>query len=1543
MVNAERISKRTESVIALTMTSWFMVGASTSAAITKPDVTGRLEGDPMAQSVGHQEEPVSPPVYSRKLLLAEQRRTPGAVVTRGGFTSVQVNTDGFGNNIVGDAANEPSIAVDPTNPDRLVIGWRQFDTITSNFRQAGVGYSHDGGATWTSVGPLDPGVFRSDPVLGADNNGTFFFLSLSSGVSMEMFRSLDGGVSWSDPIPAFGGDKEWMTIDTTGGFGDGNIYTIWQPQVSCCDGHFSISRDAGLTYTGPIRTPEPQVKFGTLDIGPDGELYLGGSTLDESTHAFARSTNPYAPREMSFDFARNVDLGGPYRLGGAVNPIGLLGVLWIAADRSNGLTRGFIYMLSSVKPASSDPLDVHLVRSVDGGETWSAPIRVNDDSSSSGAWQWFGTMSVAPNGRIDVVWNDTRNAADPATSVISELFYSYSLDAGFTWSPNIALAPPFDSTVGHPSQAKIGDYYHMISDVGGVNLAYAATFNGEQDVYFLRIPADCNDNGVPDDQDVLVGGMPDCNGNLVPDTCEAADDCNGNSIQDICELVVATDCNRNLILDECEDTTDCNTNAIQDICEVFDGSAPDCNTNGVPDACDISSGYSLDNNESGVPDECENACCACDGCIETTESDCLSRRGTYLGDGSSCATSECPRLNDTCDQREILPNDLSATLEFDNRCATPTESVWEYCENLMKPFTTDLWYEYTTPCCGELTVSLCQESNFNAMLLVYGGEPTCACPFSTNPSLACSDNACGADGLQPTITLPVDQDECYLFRIGGWYGETGTGVFDLTMTCQPDTDHDGVCTALDNCGDDFNPGQEDADDDGIGDVCDPCPLDPENDRDGDGVCGNVDNCRTVPNSDQTDADGNGIGDVCEPTVVYVDAHATGANTGLDWANAFTDLQDGLELAPTLPSAVPVEIWVADGTYIPSVPTYADPRSVTFSIPAGVRVLGGFAGGETNASQRDPSIHVALLTGDIAQDDGEFPGNNAENAYSVVLFETPGDPSEVSGFTITRGNADNAEGTPWTELVGGGVTFFGDQVGGAVRHCIVTENFAVAGGGVGISSGPYLPSIPEVSDCLIKNNWSGFGGGMIIGWTSPTSGMVFNTRFVDNSSFLWAYVGYGGGLLIYYAASSSVVGCEFIGNFADADGGAIYTGLGPFETSITNATISGNTAARAGGIYAGDIVLNSAGGVNVRNTIVFGNADDTGSGEGSQIAIAASGTLDLNYSCVQGLTGALGGVGNIGTDPRFVTPGEDLRPRPGAPVVDAGQNVSTPWPDLDGNPRFFDGDGDGTATIDMGAYESQVTVYCEPADPPSGEVSCIDKNRYISLVPGNVGARVGLRVTLTELGEFGSYVGATRWVGPPSAFPEEDLSDPHRTFVGAMLQCDPYFADWGSIALLHVFGGEVIPNSVYEVQAVHESCVERLDDPASFSAPLTVETGKFGDVTTLFEGEDPGAPQPDFNDISAVVSKFTGNPDAVIKAQAQLQPNVVFADRAVDFRDIADAVRAFVGEAYSDAYPGPCPCPSVVTCGATPCANDLACPDGFCISGFCTDACGRCTP
>jgi hypothetical protein len=410
------------------------------------------------------------------------------------FTSYQVNVDANGQNILGDAANESSIAVDPTNLSKMTIGWRQFNSVMSNFRQGGWGYTTNGGTTWTFPGVLENNVFRSDPVLNSNETGNFFYLSLLQSFCDNIWRSLNGGQSWTrlqSDGAAGGGDKEWFTIDKTNGIGHGFQYQAWSTAAACSGGQFSRSTDGGVTWISPINIPNSPV-WGTLDVDTNGNLFIGGGNFGNQFYCIRSSNAQNGNVTPTFDQVTAVNLGGSIEYGAAINPGGLAGQIFLAVDRSGGSTNNNIYMLASVLPTgANNGTDVMFVRSTNGGQSFSAPHRINDDPINHNKWHWFGTLSVAPNGRIDSVWLDTRNAAN---NTDSQLFYSYSTDGGNTWSANVAVSNPFNPFEGYPNQNKIGDYITIVSDATGGNVAYAATFNfnpntnqHEEDVYYVRV------------------------------------------------------------------------------------------------------------------------------------------------------------------------------------------------------------------------------------------------------------------------------------------------------------------------------------------------------------------------------------------------------------------------------------------------------------------------------------------------------------------------------------------------------------------------------------------------------------------------------------------------------------------------------------------------------------------------------------------------------------------------------------------------------------------------------------------------------------------------------------------------------------------------------------------------------------------------------------------------------------------------------------------------------------------------------------------------
>src|SRR6266496_3981795 len=238
--------------------------------------------------------------------------SPRMISPHGVFISYQVNVDANGNNIVGDAANECSISVDPTNTSKMAIGWRQFDSVLSNFRQGGWGYTTDAGMTWTFPGVLEPGVFRSDPVTNSDEAGTFFYLSLLQTFCENMYRSTNGGQSWTELQAdglAGGGDKEWFTIDKTNGPGHGFQYQ--SSDGADCDNsgvvEFQRSTDGGITWQAPIAIPN-QPTVGTLDVDTNGNLFIGGEGF--SPFYCVRSSNAqFGNQTPTFDQVTQVNMG----------------------------------------------------------------------------------------------------------------------------------------------------------------------------------------------------------------------------------------------------------------------------------------------------------------------------------------------------------------------------------------------------------------------------------------------------------------------------------------------------------------------------------------------------------------------------------------------------------------------------------------------------------------------------------------------------------------------------------------------------------------------------------------------------------------------------------------------------------------------------------------------------------------------------------------------------------------------------------------------------------------------------------------------------------------------------------------------------------------------------------------------------------------------------------------------------------------------------------------------------------------------------------
>jgi hypothetical protein len=423
-----------------------------------------------------------------------------------------------------------------------------------------------------------------------------------------------------------------------------------------------------------------------------------------------------------------------------------------------------------------------------------------------------------------------------------------------------------------------------------------------------------------------------------------------------------------------------------------------------------------------------------------------------------------------------------------------------------------------------------------------------------------------------------------------------------------------------------------------------------------------------------------------PARAYVDAAASGANTGLDWTNAMPNLQSALALTDRCSMPRISEVWVAQGSYWPDRGGTAVPndRRATFMLRDNLQIYGGFAGDETQRSQRDPSSNLTILSGDIDGNDSQQPvvtDPNASsitgirsNSYHVVTADGVTSKTILDGFTITAGyGEDNSN----PDERGAGMLITNNA---APRLENLTLQGNVAEFGAGIHSNASQPTLINVT--MANNTAGSTGGGMDI--VDSSTSELTNVTIIGN-------VAKGGGGLFIRDSTPSLINVEITGNLArDVGGGMDVSNSNP---SLTNVTLAGNWAGNdGGGVYTED-----DSDPDFINSIVWGNVAGT---NGDQIFNNdAASQPTYSFSLVQGAS--LGGDNLSGdTDPAFVTPvtptasntpnaDGDYRLQGSSGVIDQGDNnavVSGIATDLVGNQRIVDGDEDGTATVDLGAYE-----------------------------------------------------------------------------------------------------------------------------------------------------------------------------------------------------------------------------------------------------------------
>lgn len=444
---------------------------------------------------------------------------PGAAGAVSGLSPFAAGCGGTGGTLFVNAEVEPSLAVNPANPNHLLAIWQQDRWSNGSARGLVSAASFDGGATWSARAmpfsrcgggsPANGGDFdrATDPWVAYGPDGTAWAMSLSttggsftagSTNAMLVARSFDGGQSWgaattliADTHPFFN-DKNAITADPA----DSRFaYAVWDRLRSTGGGPAMFARtvDGGATWESARAIFDPGTSsqtIGNLVVAlPDGALVNVATRIDSpggaprtATLIAIRSPDRGATWSAPVTIASHLGIGardpetgaairdGAILLHAAAGPGGVLHAVWQDSRFSGGALDAIAYSRSS-----------------DGGLTWSAPVRVNP---VSGVAAFTPMVHVLADATIGVTYFDLRdNTPDPST-LPTGYWLARSPD-GTNWTET-RLAGPFDlASAPNANGLFLGDYMGL-SGSGSAFLALFARTTGDlsnrTDVFLARAP-----------------------------------------------------------------------------------------------------------------------------------------------------------------------------------------------------------------------------------------------------------------------------------------------------------------------------------------------------------------------------------------------------------------------------------------------------------------------------------------------------------------------------------------------------------------------------------------------------------------------------------------------------------------------------------------------------------------------------------------------------------------------------------------------------------------------------------------------------------------------------------------------------------------------------------------------------------------------------------------------------------------------------------------------------------------------------------------------
>jgi hypothetical protein len=420
-------------------------------------------------------------------------------------------------------AAEEVVAVDPNNSNTLVaaiIDASQAVGLNASTPSQPIvekyAFSFNNGATWTEK--FNPNVTSDgqvwakefDPSLAVDKLGNVYLGSVyqvtssngdANGVYVNVAHLAANDLTFSAahtfPIEtnlaaneSSQTDQPWITVDNSTSPYGGSVYALWQQHSANINQSttmlFARSTDQGKTWSTPMTissTGQGNDFLGAqLAVGPHGEVY---AVYQVSTHKFTQA---------QFFLAKSTDGGQTFTSPIAITPV--FNDLTFASTYAKGTypslavspVDGTVFVTYADQPDGMSS-QIEFIRSTDGGVTFSSPVVINDSLAGQ---HFMQTLTVDGNGVLHASWFDGRNS--PTDSSKYDVYATYSLDDGTTFSPNARVTPSLLDSGGaqvigdYAGIAAAGGFAHPVWVSGGVHFP-PFSGDGVLQTATLQIPA----------------------------------------------------------------------------------------------------------------------------------------------------------------------------------------------------------------------------------------------------------------------------------------------------------------------------------------------------------------------------------------------------------------------------------------------------------------------------------------------------------------------------------------------------------------------------------------------------------------------------------------------------------------------------------------------------------------------------------------------------------------------------------------------------------------------------------------------------------------------------------------------------------------------------------------------------------------------------------------------------------------------------------------------------------------------------------------------